>query len=905
MKRKLLSLCFFSMTLFGFSQTTTIPDSKFEQALIDLGLDDVLDGSVLTANINTITVLEVVDKGIEDVTGLEDFVALEKLELGLNKLTTLDISKNTALTSLFVDDNQLTSLDVSTNTALKRFGIMRNNFTFIDVSALVNIEELFINENQITSVIFPENSPMWKIYMEHNQFTTVDVSRLTNLQELRAYSNQLTSLDVSGLTNLKELFVYNNQLASLDLSELVNIELLLIHQNELTSVIFPENSPLTELHIYENKLTKLDLSPLTKLVGLRAYNNQLASLDISMLKELSNFSANINQLKSLNMANGNNVNFTYFNASDNPDLQCIQVDDVSYATSNWTSVDDASVYGLDCFNTLIPDPKFEQALIDLGLDYVLDGAVATTHINSITSLVVDNKEISDLTGIEDFVALEELGLSYNKLTSLDVSNNIALTSLFVNDNELTAIDVSNNTALKRFGIMRNSFTTLDVSALVNIEELFIHQNELTSISFPENSPLWELHMYSNKFTTLDLSPLTKLVGLRAYNNQLSSLDVSMLANLSNISVNDNLLLSLNVANGNNANFTYFDATNNPDLQCIQVDDVNYATGNWTSVDDASVYDLDCFNTLIPDPKFEQALIDLGLDYVLDGAVATTHINSITSLVVDNKEISDLTGIEDFVALEELGLSYNKLTSLDVSNNIALTSLFVNDNELTAIDVSNNTALKRFGIMRNSFTTLDVSALVNIEELFLHQNQLTTVNLPSSAPSLWKLEIYENQMTDIDVSRFGNLRDLRVNQNQLTSLNLKNGNNANFTFFNSEYNLDLTCIFVDDSNWSNDNWSVYKDAMSTFVSNEADCNALSIEDVVTSKSQVYYNRGLGSITIVSPLQINAVRLYTLSGKELKSYHANPETISVNNLSTGMYIVHIDSEKGRETKKLIKY
>ena len=36
----------------GLAQNTYVPDNNFEQALIDLGYDDVLDDSVLTANIS-------------------------------------------------------------------------------------------------------------------------------------------------------------------------------------------------------------------------------------------------------------------------------------------------------------------------------------------------------------------------------------------------------------------------------------------------------------------------------------------------------------------------------------------------------------------------------------------------------------------------------------------------------------------------------------------------------------------------------------------------------------------------------------------------------------------------------------------------------------------------------------
>ncbi len=53
----LISIVF--IATFGFGQTTYVPDDNFEQALIDLGYDDVLNDSVLTANISSVTSLDV------------------------------------------------------------------------------------------------------------------------------------------------------------------------------------------------------------------------------------------------------------------------------------------------------------------------------------------------------------------------------------------------------------------------------------------------------------------------------------------------------------------------------------------------------------------------------------------------------------------------------------------------------------------------------------------------------------------------------------------------------------------------------------------------------------------------------------------------------------------------------
>ena len=80
--------------------------------------------------------------------------------------------------------------------------------------------------------------------------------------------------------------------------------------------------------------------------------------------------------------------------------------------------------------TAIPDPNFEQALIDLGHDSgVINGSVPTININTITDLSVNNYNIDDLTGIEDFVSLEILSCLFNNISNLNVGNLTALREL--------------------------------------------------------------------------------------------------------------------------------------------------------------------------------------------------------------------------------------------------------------------------------------------------------------------------------------------------------------------------------------------------------------------------------------------------------------------------------------------
>ena len=66
MKKLLLILLY--LPLIGFGQFTFVPDDNFEQALINLGVDFLLDDYVETQGIDTITNLYIPSNSIADLT---------------------------------------------------------------------------------------------------------------------------------------------------------------------------------------------------------------------------------------------------------------------------------------------------------------------------------------------------------------------------------------------------------------------------------------------------------------------------------------------------------------------------------------------------------------------------------------------------------------------------------------------------------------------------------------------------------------------------------------------------------------------------------------------------------------------------------------------------------------------
>jgi len=591
--------------------------------------------------------------------------------------------------------------------------------------------------------------------------------------------------------------------------------------------------------------------------------------------------------------------------------------------------------------TYIPDDNFEQVLIDLGLDDIVDDYVYTSSIDTITQLHLLNQNIADLTGIENFFQLIYLDCRYNSLTSLDVSNNLFLENLYCNNNLITEIDLINNDSLYRLQIAYNNLSSLDVSMNEKLDYLSCEFNNL--INLDVNDSLKELHCFYNEISTLSISNNHNLTYIACNNNEILSLDLSELNNLDVLYCSDNFLIELDLRNGFNSSMTEMIAYNNPFLSCINVDDVEWSENNWISenynIDDSIIFSLDCQNediniegqwftnindyveissdsfiiyvfenedcyeleeytytlddsliliyednnpiiiaeiinltsnsfsltfeentidlnsstfepskwvecdeeiswfcfeeycyeelgglgefnsleecqfecvsfneekTYIPDDYFEQALIELGYDNILDDSVLTSNISSISELDISNKNISDLTGIQDFIFLYHLECNDNQLYSLDIScpmleylncDNNLIDELNIESSNLVELRCSNNPLTFFSG---ETFTLLTILEIYNTEIYSIDLSQSILLNWLSigSNPNLLNLDLSSNYNIDF----------IDLWSNSLFELDLRNGNNQIITYFVSINSQNLICISVDDVSYSYENWT---------------------------------------------------------------------------------------------------
>ena len=250
-----------------------------------------------------------------------------------------------------------------------------------------------------------------------------------------------------------------------------------------------------------------------------------------------------------------------------------------------------------------PDPYFrDNVWWDFNTNR--DDHFSPSEIANAKGIICDNKEISNLKGIEFFTEIWKLDCYYNNLKTIDLSHNkklsyinciynkleeldvseLPLLEKFACDgNKLQSIDVSENKKLKDFSCKENSLGTLNVSQNTELERLVCGHNNLTELDVSENKKLKQLWCYENKLSNLDLGNQTELEVLSCGDNPLSVLDVGANTNLEKLFVSNTNLTELNVSANtklknldvSNTNLTSLDATNNTALETFNGKDCSY------------------------------------------------------------------------------------------------------------------------------------------------------------------------------------------------------------------------------------------------------------------------------------------------------------------------------------------
>ncbi|MCD9610216.1 InlB B-repeat-containing protein [Tenacibaculum maritimum] len=829
------------------------------------------------------------DEKVSDLTGIEHFKKLKFLALQSNLLKTLDISKNTALEALNCGSNQLKTLDISKNTALEVLYCGKNQLTRLDISHNNNLKKLSCGVNKLSELNLTNNTKLESLFCEANKLRELDLSKNLALTFLYCTDNQLTRLNTSNNPQLAYLFCGSNNIVDINTQH---------------------NPLLIRLDCSRNKLTTLDVSDNKELETFFCSYNALETLDLSQNKKLAySFYCHDNKLSSLNIKNGNNHNLKNFEAHNNPNLLCIQVDDVNLAngqsTDLWMKGRNAK-YKNNC-NTF----NFTVNINDK------EGKINTTP-----ALIDDSYDKGTVVTLE---AIPNTGYEFSEWAG-DVTGKINPLNVTVNaDKNITAI----------FKKTQHTLTINANNGAVTIGTSTIH---LTPSSYPSN----EVFEYNTS------------VSLHAVPNS-GYRFVRWLGDIDNDHVSTSIKIVINKHKSITAVFEKEPVVYIPDPN-FKAYLIKNSFINTNNDDEIQVTEATKYSEYIHIPNREQSeskkikdltgieafinLTELNCNYNLISQLNLSKNTKLKRVHCSNNKLTSLN-IGSNLVLEELYVDNNQITNLDTSNALNLIKLAVNSNQISTIDLSKNLNLKDFSCSNNQLTELSTIHNKNLEWLLCKNNQLTNLDLSgmrnlivadcsnnqiadltisntpklkdlscaynqlnsldlSKIPSLDRLDCNDNKISELDFSSNKNLTSVACSNNLLVKLNIKNGHNENINYVSIWGNSDLACIQVDDENAIPNSW--HKDAIAQYSTN---CNATAgIDDVFTSKLSIYPNPVNGILRILSPYQdIENVRIFNMVGQKI--LQTDQLTINCNELSKGVYIVKIKSTDNKTgVKKFIK-
>ncbi|GGG47434.1 hypothetical protein GCM10010976_18570 [Bizionia arctica] len=167
----------------------------------------------------------------------------------------------------------------------------------------------------------------------------------------------------------------------------------------------------------------------------------------------------------------------------------------------------------------------------------------------------------------------------------------------VNDN---VVDTDDNGTWDSDADLNND-GEIQVSEAESVISLNVDYKNITSLEGIANfTNLTLLYCTDNPLVELNVTSLINLETLRCWDiDQVVSIDLSSNINLKSLEcdVNDSLEY-LNIQNGNNINLERLWTSGSPNLQCIQVDDVDYSNNqtcddNSWCIDDSTIFSENC------------------------------------------------------------------------------------------------------------------------------------------------------------------------------------------------------------------------------------------------------------------------------------------------------------------------
>lgn len=346
----------------------------------------------------------------------------------------------------FSCSQKITKLDVIRDTCLQYLSCSNCGLTSLDVSNCKSLMYLSCSNNSLSSLDLRNNTSLGYLSCSNNEIATLDIKGNTALTELFCDQNKLTILDVTKNSLLESLYCSNNFLSFFTLPRQLPNWKIYNYAPQKSFVIVKEVAANTELDLSSQLLVNLDST----------FFNWKTKTGYKILKQGYDYKVS----KGITVFLQAQVDSVYCEMTN------VSLPNLKLRTSNvkitgvLPAIIMTSAKSIGENITFFIAPKNEN--IEIQIDFG-DGNLISKSVHSfldtIRSPLIGSKTVKIYGSGIDFFACNS-----NRLITLDVTNCSELQGLFCSDNELTSIDLSWCKGLIHLNISQNYFETLPSSS---------------------------------------------------------------------------------------------------------------------------------------------------------------------------------------------------------------------------------------------------------------------------------------------------------------------------------------------------------------------------------------------------------------------------------------------------------
>lgn len=607
---------------------------------------------------------------------------------------------------------------------------------FVNVTPVYAVQinnSLVSADTELTSTEIPDK----ELYNTLLDFADDGDGKLTKAEAARLkYFTTNSNDEISSLkgleyfTGLKEIQITNSQITSInELSELTNLESLVLRDNAKLSDI----SPIAGL----TSLKKIDLSgcSISDISALAEMTN-IEELDVTgnYISNIGNLSGSnfIERLKNLAASSAATGNIVYYDGSQlinkiafaegnaitknmassvfpeellNYKVCIYNASSGTYSQTDttWLSVEafaetgDSDVIANDASGIL--DINLYNAIMNK-YDADGNGVLTKAEAKKVSALVLDNQQISNITGLQHFVNIKELSLSGNEISDIAVLASLSgLKEINLQDNMIANISsISGLTNLSELDLSSNIIS--DISPLVGLtglESLNLSNNQISDVSALKNmSNLDKIDLSYNKITSISslsksafINNLGVFAGASAQTASVAFYDES--GDLyKNISIGEGNLISLE-----NAKSVL--PSNLVNYKVCKYNNGSYASTSTTWISTERFFEPDDYTIVannqagIPDKNFYDAILS-EYDFDGDNKLTKAELKRIVNLDVTGREIESICGIAYMENLESFSMADNKVSDISYLADMRLQALDITNNGITGLDALSGSVL---------------------------------------------------------------------------------------------------------------------------------------------------------------------------------------------------------------------